>query len=57
MNRNWQSDKVVKLVSLESTMKLGSMLVALVVVPLLRAIWIKYYKIVHFCMYQRANLD
>ena len=38
MNQNWQSDKVVKLVSLESMMKLDLMLVALVVVPLLRAI-------------------
>ena len=57
MNQNWQSDKVVKLVSLESTMKLDSMLVALVVVPLLRAILLKYYKIVHFCMYESANFD
>ena len=38
MNQNWQSDKVVKLVSLESMMKLDLMLVALVVVPLTRAI-------------------
>ena len=56
MNQNWQSDKVVKLVSLESTMKPDLMLVALVVVPLLRAILLKYYKIVHFCMYESANI-
>ena len=43
MNQNWLSDKVVKLVSLESMMKLDLMQVALVVVPLLRAILSKYY--------------
>ena len=56
MNQNWQSDKVVKLVSLESTMKLDSMLVALVVVPLLRAILLKYIKIEHFCMYESTKI-